>query len=83
MLASPPYLNYLASLKLLQNPEFVAYLGYLRYWTRPEYIRFLQYPGPTLRALELLQEEAFRRDVLSPDVVGRLMGVWGSARPGG
>lgn len=35
-------------------------------------MRFLEYPGPTLRALELLQEERFRREVLRPDVVGRL-----------
>ncbi|CAD6582263.1 MAG: suppressor of hpr1 [Alectoria sarmentosa] len=80
MLSSPLYLNHLASLKLLQAPDFVAYLKYLRYWTRPEYITFLSYPGPTIRALELLQEERFRREVLSPEVVGGLMqeGVRGS-----
>ena len=26
------------------------------------------YPGPTLRALELLQQERFRREILSPMV---------------
>lgn len=31
------------------------------------------YPGPTLRNLELLQQERFRSDVLSPEVVGRMM----------
>lgn len=80
MLSSPLYLNHLASLKLLQAPDFVAYLRYLQYWTRPEYIRYLSYPGPTLRALELLQEERFRTEILSPEVVGLLMqeGVKGS-----
>ncbi|CAF9943279.1 MAG: suppressor of hpr1 [Alectoria fallacina] len=80
MLSSPLYLNHLAALKLLQAPDFVAYLKYLQYWTRPEYITFLSYPGPTIRALELLQEERFRREVLSPEVVGKLMqeGVRGS-----
>lgn len=80
MLSSPLYLNHLASLKLLQAPDFVAYLKYLQYWTRPEYIRYFSYPGPTIRALELLQEERFRTEVLSPEVVGMLMqeGVKGS-----
>lgn len=80
MLSSPLYLNHLASLKLLQAPDFVAYLKYLRYWTRPEYIKFLCYPGPTIRALDLLQQERFRAEVLSPEVVGLLMqeGVKGS-----
>lgn len=31
------------------------------------------YPGPTLRHLELLQQEGFRRDILSPDLVERLL----------
>ena len=70
MLSSPLYLNHLASLKLLQAPDFVAYLKYLQYWTRPEYIKYLSYPGPTIRALELLQEERFRTEILSPEVVG-------------
>lgn len=80
MLSSPLYLNHLASLKLLQAPDFVAYLKYLQYWTRPEYIKYLSYPGPTIRALELLQEERFRTEILSPEVVGILMqgGVKGS-----
>lgn len=80
MLSSPLYLNHLASLKLLQADDFVAYLKYLRYWTRPEYVRYLSYPGPTIRALELLQVERFRREVLSPEVVGKLVqeGVRGS-----
>lgn len=72
-LSSPLYLNHLATLKLLQQPEFIAYLAYLRYWTRPEYIKYLSYPGPTLRSLELLQEERFRADILSPELVGRMM----------
>ena len=80
MLSSPLYLNHLASLKLLQAPDFRAYLSYLRYWTRPEYVKYLSYPGPTIRALELLQEERFRTEILSPEVVSMLMqeGVKGS-----
>jgi mediator of RNA polymerase II transcription subunit 31 len=32
-----------------------------------------RYPGPTLRALELLQEERFRKDILIPEVVNRMV----------
>ncbi|MCJ1475038.1 hypothetical protein MMC13_003698 [Lambiella insularis] len=72
LLASPPYLSHLATSKLLQQPQFVAYLKYLLYWTEPAYVKYLSYPGPTLKALELLQQEDFRRDVLRPDVVAAL-----------
>lgn len=71
-LANPYYLNYLASQKLLQDSNFVEYLKYLQYFTRPEHARYLSYPGPTLKALELLQQEKFRQDILSPDLVARL-----------
>ncbi|KAG6019205.1 hypothetical protein E4U40_007290 [Claviceps sp. LM458 group G5] len=68
-LANPYYLNHIASQKLLSQPAFVAYLDYLQYWTRPPYLKYLTYPGPTLRHLELLQEERFRQDIMSPDLV--------------
>ncbi|KAE8448774.1 suppressor of hpr1 [Mollisiaceae sp. DMI_Dod_QoI] len=71
-LASPLYLNHLAAMKYFENPAFVAYLSYLQYWSHPPYSKYLMYPGPTLRNLELLQQERFRTDILSPDVVGRL-----------
>jgi mediator of RNA polymerase II transcription subunit 31 len=32
-----------------------------------------RYPGPTLRALELIPQEAFRRDIISPEAVARMM----------
>ncbi|TVY33137.1 Mediator of RNA polymerase II transcription subunit [Lachnellula occidentalis] len=72
-LSSPLYLNHLASLKYLENPAFIAYLSYLQYWALPPYAKYLMYPAPTLKNLELLQQERFRADVLSPDVVGALM----------
>lgn len=31
-----------------------------------------RYPGPTLRALELLQQDKFRKDILMPDTVARM-----------
>ncbi|KAI4252748.1 MAG: hypothetical protein LQ352_004104 [Teloschistes flavicans] len=71
-LANPYYLNHLASQKLLQDSSFIEYLKYLQYFNKPEYIRYLSYPAPTLKALELLQQERFRQDILSPDVIARL-----------
>ncbi|KAK3389133.1 SOH1-domain-containing protein [Sordaria brevicollis] len=71
-LGNPLYLNHLASRKLLSNPAFVAYLDYLQYWSRPPYLKYLTYPGPTLKNLELLQQEKFRQDIISPDLVERM-----------
>lgn len=71
-LGNPLYLNHLASRKLLSNPAFVAYLDYLQYWSRPPYLKYLTYPGPTLKSLELLQQEKFRQDIISPDLVERM-----------
>ncbi|KAL5604788.1 hypothetical protein BROUX41_001871 [Berkeleyomyces rouxiae] len=68
-LANPMYLNHLASQKFLQQPAFVAYLAYLRYWAQPPYLKYLTYPGPTLRNLELLQQERFRTEILGPELV--------------
>ncbi|KAM0356135.1 hypothetical protein ACHAPU_000530 [Fusarium lateritium] len=72
-LANPAYLNHLASQKLLSQPAFVAYLAYLQYWSKPPYLKYLTYPGPTLRHLELLQQETFRQQIISPNVVMALM----------
>lgn len=71
-LANPFYLNYLASQKLLSEPTFVAYLDYLQYWNKPPYLKFLTYPGPTLKHLELLQQERFREEIISPELVQHL-----------
>lgn len=72
-LANPYYLNHLASQKLLNQPSFVAYLAYLQYWSHPPYLKYLTFPGPTLRHLELLQQETFRQQIMSPDLVNRLV----------
>lgn len=54
---------------------FAAYLSYLySYWKTPEYAQFLTHPGATLRALRLLQEESFRRDIIRPQVIEALAG---------
>ena len=54
---------------------FTAYLAYLySYWKTPEYSQFLTHPGATLRALRLLQEENFRRDIIRPQLIEALAG---------
>ncbi|KAI9700984.1 MAG: suppressor of hpr1 [Bogoriella megaspora] len=72
-LANPRYLNYLAAQKYFDDPAFVAYLDYLQYFTKPKYLRYLSFPGPTLRALELLQQEQFRKDIIMPATMARLI----------
>lgn len=72
-LANPRYLTHLAASKYLADPAFVAYLKYLLYWTRPPYLKYLSYPGPTLKALRLLQNDRFRRDILHPDLAQRFV----------
>ncbi|OKL60337.1 Mediator of RNA polymerase II transcription subunit 31 [Talaromyces atroroseus] len=57
---------------------FHAYLAYLySYWKTPEYAQFLTHPGATLRALRLLQEESFRRDIIRPQVIESLLATHG------
>ncbi|MCJ1328955.1 hypothetical protein MMC10_005632 [Thelotrema lepadinum] len=72
MLANPSYLAYLASAKYLQREEFINYLAYLQYWTQPPYVQWLKFPMATLKNLELLQQEDFRRDIIKPDIMYRL-----------
>ncbi|PRP77588.1 aldehyde oxidase and xanthine dehydrogenase [Planoprotostelium fungivorum] len=64
-LANPEYLKYLAQSRYLQDKAFVNYLEYLQYWKQPQYAKFIIYPH-CLYFLELLQEEAFRRELLNP-----------------
>ncbi|KAF2101261.1 SOH1-domain-containing protein [Rhizodiscina lignyota] len=72
-LANPEYLNYLATQKYFDDPAFINYLDYLRYWREPKYIKYLTYPGPTLKALELLQQRQFREDIKLPELMFAMM----------
>ncbi|KIV79864.1 hypothetical protein PV11_07406 [Exophiala sideris] len=54
--------------------RFARYLNYLYdNWRTPQYAKYLTHPGATLRNLELLQQEQFRRDIIRPDVVAKLL----------
>ncbi|MBE7179871.1 MAG: hypothetical protein INR71_01470 [Terriglobus roseus] len=72
-LANPAYVSHLASQKYLDDPAFVAYLSYLQYFREPRYAARLTYPGPTLRALELLQQPRFRDEIRLPELVYTMM----------
>lgn len=72
-LANPWYLNHLAVLKLYDDPAFVNYLNYLQYFKDSKYVKYLLYPTATLKALELLQQEQFRKAILSPEIVARMI----------
>jgi mediator of RNA polymerase II transcription subunit 31 len=87
-LANPYYLSHLAvtypnllGISKTEGPDpeaqaFAAYLAYLySYWKTPEYAQFLTHPGATLRALRLLQEETFRRDIIRPQLIEALAGT--------
>lgn len=86
-LSNPQYLQYLAvnyphllnTPQHSPNPEdsdaarFARYLKYLyNYWRTPEYVQYLTHPGATLRNLQLLQQEQFRKDVIRPDIIAKL-----------
>ncbi|KAI7545381.1 hypothetical protein KC331_g6247 [Hortaea werneckii] len=72
-LSNPLYVHYLATQKLFEDDAFVRYLDYLQYFREPKYMRFLQYPGPTLRMLDLLQQDHFRKDAISPALIDDLV----------
>ena len=87
-LANPNYLSHLASQfpQLLNKPanttwdddtdaaKFARYLKYLYdYWMTPKYSQYLTHPGAALRSLELLQQEQFRKDIIRPDVIEKLL----------
>ncbi|TKA24412.1 hypothetical protein B0A50_06732 [Salinomyces thailandicus] len=72
-LSNPLYVQYLATQKYFEDENFIRYLDYLQYFREPRYLKFLQYPGPTLRMLELLQQEQFRKDAISPALTQALL----------
>ncbi|KAI7344411.1 hypothetical protein KC354_g15183 [Hortaea werneckii] len=72
-LSNPLYVHYLATQKLFEDDDFIRYLDYLQYFREPKYMRFLQYPGPTLRMLDLLQQDHFRKDAISPALIDDLV----------
>lgn len=79
MFDDPCFIAYLDYLQYFARPEYTRFLTCVRR-SGPVALPLLRlaaepcrrYPAPTLRALELLQQERFREDILSPDTVARL-----------
>ncbi len=67
-LGNPNYLNFLAQRGFFKDSNFIHYLKYLQYWKEPGYVKFLKYPV-CLHFLELLQHEAFRKEVVNGQVI--------------
>jgi mediator of RNA polymerase II transcription subunit 31 len=72
-------------LKYFSEPEYLPYLSYVwllvlslrkSLYVHRESNRLSRYPGPTLKALDLVQQEQFRKAILRPDVVEGLMNEW-------
>src|SRR5947209_5870298 len=76
-LLNPPALDSSSSSTAAPDSDasrFAAYLAYLyAYWRTPQYSKYLSHPGAVLRSLELLQQERFRKDIIRPDVIARLL----------
>jgi len=75
-LGNPTYMQWLSTQSYWKDARFVAYLDYLQYWKQPPYTRYLMFPGPTLKALELLQKETFRDAISRPEVAEGLKAEW-------
>ena len=67
-LGNPNYLNFLAQRNFFKDPTFINYLNYLLYWKEPQYVKFIKYPV-CLHFLELLQHEAFRKEIINSQVM--------------
>ena len=61
-LGNPNYLNFLAQRGYFKDPAMINYLSYLCYWKEPAYVKFIKFPV-CLHFLELLQHEAFRKEI--------------------
>ena len=69
---SEEFIAYLEYLQYFQDPKYLRYLQYVFHKSTVSIMRLtlaFRYPGPTLRALELLQQEQFRKDIINPALV--------------
>lgn len=81
-LDKPEFVAYLAYLQYFTEPKYAKFLQYVVTCPpcrmRLPFTALLtddgcSHPGPTLRALELLQQERFRQDIINPGVMDRLI----------
>lgn len=71
----PEFVAYLAYLQYFKDPKYTKFLQCVH--TALDCIDgcadwCCSHPGPTLRALELLQQERFRQDIVTPGLMNRM-----------
>ncbi|CAD0096420.1 unnamed protein product [Aureobasidium mustum] len=76
LLDDPEFIAYLSYLQYFARTEVHQILVVSPISTSPcdppIHVSSSSYPGPTIRALELLQQERFRKDILIPETVARM-----------
>ncbi|KIW06361.1 hypothetical protein, variant 2 [Verruconis gallopava] len=82
-LANPLYLHEIFNRNYFDQEEFINYIRYLQYFKDPKYAKYLFYPGPTLRALELLQLKSFREQLGNINFVMHIIDEWTKAASNG
>lgn len=74
----PEFVAYLDYLQYFAEPKYIKFLQYVhRLVASHSQVCLLcslcSHPGPTLRALELLQQERFRQDIITPGLTNKLL----------
>lgn len=82
-LDDPAFVAYIKYLEYFRRPEYLKYLLYVVPPTHEPCSFEMEvcgqadderrYPGPTLRALELLQQEQFRKDAVNPQLIDEMV----------
>jgi mediator of RNA polymerase II transcription subunit 31 len=69
LLANPEYVSFLARDGTLERPKVLRYLRYLLdTYSQPSYARLLLWPACLRTLARLVHNDAFRRDLLRPEV---------------
>jgi mediator of RNA polymerase II transcription subunit 31 len=63
------YLGYLANNKYFDDMHFMNFLKYLRYWKNDGYIQHLMFPQCLKFLDELIDNEAFRKELSVPQFI--------------
>jgi mediator of RNA polymerase II transcription subunit 31 len=72
------FVAYLDYLQYFAEPKYIKFLQYVYTASSASHPRMCllmllcSHPGPTLRALELLQQERFRQDILTPGLTNKM-----------
>jgi mediator of RNA polymerase II transcription subunit 31 len=68
-LCNAKYLNYLAQNGYFEDEKFMNFLKYLYYWKEPKYMKFLVYPQCLIFLENLVENSAFRKELVIPQFI--------------